>query len=122
VRLLYHRGLSYSEHDLAEYVYLRNLLAMASEKVAPDLGGIPILVDTRAPFWDAVHRVKDLGRKGLPAPREAFGKGGDGLGTSLLLYGDREGELRYFWHGRGDVERALESLRSEGARWLVPYL
>ena len=121
MRLLYHRGLSYSEPDLAHYVYLRNLLTDASAKVAPDIGGIELLVDTRAPFWDAVNRVKALGKKGLPTPKDAFGKGGDGLGTSLLLYGDREGQLEYFWHGRDDVEKALEALDLEGPGWLDKY-
>lgn len=118
MRLSYHRGLSYSEPDLAHYVYLRNLLNEASEKVAPEIGEMQILVDTRAPFWDAVQRAKYLGKKGLPAPRSVFGKGGDGLGASLLLYGDGEGDLRYFWHGRDDVEKALEAIRSGGSAWL----
>ena len=122
LRLLYHRGLSYSDPDLADYVYLRNLLTEASEKVAPDIGAIELLVDTRAPFWHAVERAKVLGKKGLPTPRDAFAKGGDGLGTSLLLYRDGERQLEYFWHGRDEVEKALEALRAEGAGWLARYL
>lgn len=122
MRLVFHRGLSYSEPGLAHYVYLRNLLTEASERVAPDIGEIRLLVDTRAPFWDAVQRVKYLGKKGLPPPKDTFGKGGDGLGTSLLIYGDREGQLEYFWHGRDDVEKALECLRAEGSKWLSKYI
>ena len=121
MRLLYHRGLSYSEGALADYVYLRNLLTEASTRVAPDIGEIGVLVDTRTPFWDAVQRAKYRGKKGLPSPREVFGKGGDGLGTSLLLYGDGEGALEYFWHGRDAVETALDSLRSDGSGWLGRY-
>ena len=121
MKLLYHRGLSYSEPDLADYMYLRNLLTEASEKVAPVIGEIEVLVDTRAPFWDAVNRVKPLGKKGLPIPKDAFRKGGAGLGTSLLLYGDGEGQLEYFWHGRNEVESALETLRAEGPAWLDQY-
>lgn len=122
MRLLYHRGSPDSDADIANYVYLRNLLTEASEKVATEVGPIEIVTETTGPFWDATHRAKHLGKKGLPIPTKAFGRGGQYLGTTLLLYGRSEGELEYFWHGREAVEEALGSILAAGAGWLAKFL
>jgi len=121
VRLVYHRGFSYSEFDLANYAYLRNLLSNASAKVSSKLGGIAIVADTNESFWDATKRVRHLGKKGLPTPTVEWGKGGRGLGTSLLLYGEGDGELEYFWTRRESVEKALEEILSGGPGWLAEF-
>ena len=123
MRLVYHRGHSYSEFDLTNYVYLRNLLSEASEKIASEFGDIVIMSDNTQPFWDATHRVKYLGaKKGLPRPRDAFGKGGDALGTNLLLYGDGKGELEFFWSGCEAVQAELERIITEGTDHLGDLL
>ncbi len=113
MKLTYHRG--DGDYGLRDYVYLWNLLTRASQKVGP----IRIVAD-RSPYEEAFRGWQRLMRKGMRNPRDEFGRGGSGMACTLFLYGSHE--MEYYWHGREEVEKALEGIAEAGPEYFARYL